>query len=86
MFFFIAGNSKKLAGEEVVKINRNGTLVDAQIKVFRNFITIFFIPLIPIGKNYSIYIPETGEYYEDSLFSKIPADLLEKCKDVGRRL
>lgn len=85
MFFFIAGNSQKLVGQETRKINRNGFMVNAEIRIFKNYITIFFIPIIPLGKKYSIYIPHTDEYFENSYFSKIPEGLLEICKEIGRK-
>lgn len=85
MFFFIAGNTNKLVGQETTKINKNGFLVNAEIKVFRNYITLFFIPLIPLGKKYSIYIPHTDEYYETNYFSKMPDHYLEICKEIGRK-
>ena len=85
MFFFIAGNTKKLVDQETRKINKNGFMVNAEIKVFRNYITLFFIPLIPLGKKYSIYIPHTDEYYETNYFSKMPENYLEICKEVGRK-
>lgn len=83
--FFIAGNVKKLIGKETRKINKNGFLVNAEIKVYKNFITLFFIPIIPIGKNYSIYIPHSDEFFENNYFSKIPQEYLEICKEVGRK-
>ncbi len=83
--FFVAGNVKKLIGQETVKINKNGFMVNAQIKVFKNFITLFFVPIIPIGKKYSIYIPHSDEYYENNYFSKMPVEYLEICKEVGRK-
>ena len=83
--FFIAGNSKKLVGKETRKINKNGFLVNAEIKVFKNYITLFFIPIIPLGKKYSIYIPHSDEYFENNYFSKMPGEYLEICKDVGRK-
>lgn len=85
MFFFIAGNTKKMVGQKTVKINRNGFPVNGDIKIFKNYITLFFIPLIPLGKKYSIYIPHTDEYFEQGTFSKMPEDLLEVCKEVGRQ-
>ncbi len=83
--FFIAGNVKKLAGQETRKINKNGLMVNAEIKVYKNYITLFFIPIIPLGKKYSIYIPHSDEYFENNYFSKMPAAYLEICKDVGRK-
>ena len=83
--FFIAGNTKKLIGKETRKINKNGFLVNAEIKVYRNYITLFFIPIIPLGKKYSIYIPNSDEYYENNYFSKMPEKYLEICKEVGRQ-
>ena len=83
--FFIAGNTKKLIGKETRKINKNGLMVNAEIKVFKNYITLFFIPIIPLGKKYSIYIPNSDEYFENNYFSKMPAEYLEICKDVGRK-
>ena len=83
--FFVAGNVKKLIGQETTKINKNGFMVNAQIKIFKNFITLFFVPIIPIGKKYSIYIPHSYECYENNYFSKMPAEYLEICKEVGRK-
>ena len=83
--FFIAGNTQKLIGQETRKINKNGFLLNAEIKVYRNYITLFFIPIIPLGKKYSIYIPHSDEYYENNYFSKMPEKYLEICKEVGRK-
>ncbi len=85
MFFFIAGSTTKLAGQETVKVNKNGFLVNAEVKVFKQYITVFFIPLIPIGKKFSIYIPHTDEYYENNYFSKIPSEYLEICKRISAK-
>ena len=85
MFFFIAGNTKKLVGQETRKINKNGLMVNAEIKIFKSYITLFFIPLIPIGKSYSIYIPHSDEYFENSYSSKMPEEYLEICREVGRK-
>lgn len=83
--FFIAGNSRKLVGKETRKINKNGFMVNAEIKVYKNFITLFFIPIIPLGKKYSLYIPHSDEYFENNYFSKMPEKYLEICKEVGRK-
>lgn len=83
--FFIAGTTRKLVGQETRKINKNGFLVNAEIKVFKNYITLFFIPIIPLGKKYSIYIPHSDEYFEQGSFSKMPNEYLEICKEVGRK-
>ena len=83
--FFIAGNTRKLVGQETRKINKNGLMVNAEIKVYKNYITLFFIPIIPLGKKYSIHIPHSDEYFENNYFSKMPAEYLEICKDVGRK-
>lgn len=85
MFFFIAGTTRKLLGKETVKINKNGFPVNAEIKIFRDFITLFFIPVIPLGKRYSLYIPHSDEYFENGYFSKMPPEYLELCKEVGRK-
>lgn len=85
MFFFIAGNTRKVAGTETRQIMRNGYQVNAEITVYKSYITVFFIPLIPTGKSYSVYIPHTDEYYSQGTFSRMPADLLEVCKEVGRK-
>ncbi len=83
--FFVAGNTRKLVGQETRKINKNGFMVNAEIKVFKNYITFFFIPIIPLGKKYSIYIPHSDEYFEQGMFSKMPDEYLEICKEVGRK-
>jgi hypothetical protein len=72
-------------GQETRKINKNGFMVNAEIKVFKNYITFFFIPIIPLGKKYSIYIPHSDEYFEQGMFSKMPDEYLEICKEVGRK-
>lgn len=64
--FFIAGNFKKLAGQETRTINENGLMVSAEIKVYKNDIALFFIPIIPLGKKYSIYVPHFDEYFENA--------------------
>jgi len=38
-----------------------------------------------MGKNYSIYIPHSDEYFEQGMFSKMPEEYLEICKEVGRK-
>lgn len=83
--FFIAGSTRKMIGQETVKVNKNGFQVNAEVKVFRSYITLFFIPIIPLGKKYSIYIPHSDEYYEQSTFNKMPEEYLQVCHDVGRR-
>ena len=83
--FFVAGNTRKLVGQETRKINKNGFMVNAGIKVFKNYNTFFFISIIPLGKKYSIYIPHSDEYFEQGMFSKMPDEYLEICKEVGRK-
>lgn len=85
MFFFIAGTSTKSLRKDTVKINKNGLQVNARVEVLRNYISVFFIPLIPLGKIYRIYIPHSDEYYEETFFSKMPKEYLEICKEVGRK-
>lgn len=85
MFFFIFGFNKKPVGKDNRKIRRNGFEVNAVITVYKRYFELFFIPLIPLGKSYSVYIPHSDEYFEQGAFSKMPEDLLEVCKEVGRR-
>ena len=85
MFFFIFGFNKKPVGKDNRKIMRNGFEVNAVITVYKRYFELFFIPLIPLGKSYSIYIPHSDEYFEQGTFSKMPENLLEVCKEVGRR-
>lgn len=85
MFFFIFGLNKKPIGKETRKILKNGFEINAIITVYKTYVELFFIPLIPLGKKYSIYIPHTDEYFEQSYFSKMPEEYLEICKDVGRK-
>ncbi len=82
--FFIFGFNKKPVGKENRKIRRNGFEVNAVITVYKRYFELFFIPLIPLGKSYSVYIPHSDEYFEQGMFSKMPEDLLEVCKEVGR--
>lgn len=84
MFFFIFGLNKKPVGKVTRKIRRNGLEVNAIITVYKRYFELFFVPLIPLGKVYSVYIPHSDEYYEQGNFSTMPEDLLEICKEVGR--
>ena len=85
MFFFIFGIKTKQVGKETRKITQNGFEVNAIITVYKNYFELFFIPIIPLGKKYSIYIPNTDEYYENGVFSKMPESYLEICREVGRK-
>ena len=85
MFFFIFGFNNKPVGKDNRKIMRNGFEVNAVITVYRRYFELFFIPLVPLGKSYSVYIPHSDEYFEQGTFSKMPENLLEVCKEVGRR-
>ncbi len=85
MIFFIAGNTQKFIGKETVKINKNGFQVNAEVKIFRDYITLFFIPLIPLGKRYTLYIPHSDEYYENTYFTKMPQEYLQICKEVAKK-
>lgn len=85
MFFFIFGIKTKQIGKETRKIIKNGFEANAIITIYKNYFELFFIPLIPLGKKYSLYIPSSDEYFENSYFSKIPPQYLEICKEVGRK-
>ena len=85
MFFFFFVFNKKPVGKDNRKIMRNGFEVNAVITVYKRYFELFFIPLIPLGKSYSVYIPHSDEYFEQGTFSKMPENLLEVCKEVGRR-
>lgn len=82
--FFIFGFNKKPIAKVSRKIFKNGFEMNAIITVYRKYFELFFIPLLPYGKSYSIYIPHTDEYYENGVFMKMPDDYLEICKEVGR--
>lgn len=82
--FFIFGLNRKPVGKETRNVRKNGFDVKAIITVYKLYIELFFIPLIPLGKRYSIYIPHSDEYYEQGFQSKIPGEYMELCKDVGR--
>lgn len=82
--FFIFGFNKKPVEKINRQIRRNGFDVNAVITVYKRYFELFFIPLIPLGKTYSIYIPHTDEYFEQGAFSKMPQELLEVCKEAGR--
>lgn len=82
--FFIFGYNKKPIGKETRSVRKNGFEVKAVITVYKMYIELFFIPLIPIGKRYSIYIPHNDEYYEQGFRAQIPAEYMEVCKEVER--
>ena len=83
--FFIFGINKKPVGKEQRKIMKNGFEVNAIITVYKNYFELFFIPLIPLGKKYSIYTPHSDQYFAQGLFSKMPDEYLEIYKEVGRK-
>lgn len=85
MFFFIFGLNKKPVGKETRKIMKNGFEINAIVTVYKNYFELFFIPLVSLGKKYSIYIPHSDEYFEEGMFSKMPAEYLELCREVGRK-
>lgn len=85
MFFFIFGINNKIVGKENRKIIKNGFEVNAIITIYKNYFELFFIPLIPLGKKYSIYIPHSDQYFEQGMFSKMPDEYLEICKEVDRK-
>ncbi len=85
MFFFIFGLNKKQLGKETIQIPKNGFQVNAIVTIYRRYVELFFIPLVPLGKSYSLYIPHSDEYFEQSAFSNMPAEYLERCREVGRR-
>lgn len=84
MFFFIFGISKKPLGKVERKIWKNGFEVNAIITVYRSYIELFFIRLIPLKKSYSLYIPHSDEYFEDGDFSSMPAEYRMICEEAGR--
>lgn len=84
MFFFIFGINKKPVGKVQRKIMRKGFEVNAVITIYKKYIELFFIPLIPLGKSYSLYIPHSDEYFEQDLFSKMPTEYLDICKSAGK--
>ncbi|SEG03800.1 hypothetical protein SAMN05421847_1361 [Halpernia humi] len=82
--FYIFGINKRLKGKVERSIYFEGEMSNAVIKVYRFYFELFFIPLFPLHKTYSIYIPKTDTYFENNYFSKMPAKLLDICKDAGR--
>lgn len=85
MFFFIFGIKSKPVAKEERKITKNGFPVNAIITVYKKYIELFFIPIIPIGKDYTMYIPHSDEYFETGTFSKMPNEYLQICKEVGAK-
>ena len=83
--FFIFGIKAKLVGKEERKVLKNGFMANAIISVYKNYFELFFIPVIPLGKRYSLYIPHSDEYFENGYFSKMPPEYLELFKEVGRK-
>lgn len=70
--FFIAGNTKKLIGNETRKINKNGFMVNAEIKVFKLYIKVEFAGKYT-GKAsnvYLYYMPES-KFWNEGLRAKI---------------
>ena len=67
MFFFIFGINKKNVGKVQRKIVRNGFEVNALITVYKRYFELFFIPIVPLGKSYSLYIPHSDEFFEQDL-------------------
>ncbi|QIG90429.1 hypothetical protein G6R40_12525 [Chryseobacterium sp. POL2] len=85
MLFFIFGIKSKIVGKEERKIQKNGFDVNAIITIYKNYFELFFIPIFPIGKKYSMYIPHSDEYYENGNFGNMPQEYLMLCKEVGEK-
>lgn len=85
MFFFIIGKTEKLKRTENIKITHHGRSVNAIVKIYRDYVTFFFIPIIPLGKYYSIYIPHIDEYYENGPFAQMPQHYLSICQKLGQK-
>lgn len=84
--FLIFGIKTKPIGKENRKIIQNGSEVNAHIVIYKRYATLFFVPLIPLGKFYSIEIPQTNEYFDTNFFTpKMPEKYLEICKEIGRK-
>lgn len=83
---FIFGIKTKPISTENRKIMQNGSELLAHIGIYKRYWTVFFIPLIPLGKFYSIEIPQTNEYFDTNFFTpKMPEKYLEICKEIGRK-
>ena len=60
-------------------------MANAIVSVYKNYFELFFIPIFPFSKKYSIYIPHSDEYYDTGFTSSnMPKEYLELCKEVGR--
>lgn len=84
--FFIFGINKKLKAKLERSIIHDGVLTNSIIKVYRYYFELFFIPLVPLHKTYSIYIPKEDLYFENNYFSKMPEYYLQICKDAARNI
>ena len=83
--FFIFGIKTKLVAREDRKVLKNGFMANAIVSVYKNYFELFFIPIFPFSKKYSIYIPHSDEYYDTGFTSSnMPKEYLELCKEVGR--
>lgn len=85
MFFFIGGTREKELGRERRNVHFRGKSQMADVTVFKSYFHLFWIPVIPLGKRYAIYLLDDGAFYMQDLFNKMPAELLEQCKEVGRK-
>lgn len=84
MFFIFFGTREKFLGKKRISVHFRGKTQQADVSVSQNYIHLFWIPVIPLGKTYSIYLLEDGELYVKDFFNKIPEELLQQCRDQTR--
>lgn len=83
--FYIFGIKTKLVGQQQRKVLKSGFMMNAIVSVYKNYFELFFIPIFPFSKKYSIYIPHSDEYFETNYFSsEMPKEYLDICKEVGK--
>lgn len=80
----IFGQRSVQIGDISKKISDRAAIREARILIFQKYAHIFWIPFFPMGRNFTIYFPDTGEAYTQTLFNKMPAPYAEACREVSR--
>lgn len=83
----ISGNRLKvLVAKQKRHVYYKNQLREVEFCVYKNYISVFGIPIFPLSKTYSAEIPELNEYYDHGPFVKMPDELFEICRQMTRLL
>ena len=75
---------KILKGRVVRNVYYQNVMQEVEFSIYKSYIGLLGIPIIPLGKSYTARIMATGEFFGSGRFGNMPEDLLEIVKDISR--